>query len=69
VALFRKGQRVIGAGGADLEDLRTVLKLAGDGRLRPVIHEVLPLERAGDAHRLIADRSHVGKVILTSERE
>jgi putative PIG3 family NAD(P)H quinone oxidoreductase len=37
----------------------------GDGRLRPVVHEVLPLERAADAHRLVAGDTVVGKVVLT----
>jgi NADPH:quinone reductase-like Zn-dependent oxidoreductase len=36
-----------------------------DGRLRPVIHTVLPLERAADAHRLVASDEVVGKVVLS----
>ena len=35
-----------------------------DGRLRPVVHEVMPLERAADAHRLVASDAVVGKVVL-----
>ncbi|HEY0155657.1 MAG TPA: NAD(P)H-quinone oxidoreductase [Thermoanaerobaculia bacterium] len=35
------------------------------GRIRPVIHEVLPLERANDAHRLMAASEHFGKIVLT----
>lgn len=41
--------------------------LMGDlesGRLEPVIAEVFPFERAGDAHRFIAERRNVGKVVL-----
>lgn len=34
------------------------------GRIRPVIHAVLPLERAGDAHRLMAASEHFGKIVL-----
>lgn len=34
------------------------------GRVRPVIHTVLPLERAADAHRLMAASEHFGKIVL-----
>lgn len=37
---------------------------AAAGRLRPVIGEVFPLERAGDAHAAIEGRGLVGKVVL-----
>ena len=35
-----------------------------DGRLRPVVHAVLPLERAAEAHRMVGDDANVGKVLL-----
>lgn len=34
------------------------------GRLNPVVAESFPFERAGDAHRFIAERRNVGKVLL-----
>jgi NADPH2:quinone reductase len=37
---------------------------AEQGRLRPVIGEVLPMARAADAYRLLLDRKNFGKVIL-----
>jgi len=36
-----------------------------DGTLRPVVAEAFPLDRAADAHRFIAERRNVGKVVLT----
>lgn len=35
------------------------------GRLEPVVARTFPLERAGDAHRFIQNRSNIGKVVLT----
>ena len=34
------------------------------GRLKPVVHTVLPLARAADAHRLVLSSAHFGKVVL-----
>jgi putative PIG3 family NAD(P)H quinone oxidoreductase len=34
------------------------------GRIRPVIHTVLPLERAEEAHRLMEASEHFGKIVL-----
>jgi putative PIG3 family NAD(P)H quinone oxidoreductase len=34
------------------------------GRLKPVIHAVLPLERAGDAHRMMKASEQFGKIVL-----
>ena len=38
--------------------------LAG-GEFEPVVAEAFPFERAADAHRMIAERRNVGKVVLT----
>ena len=35
------------------------------GRIRAVVHCVLPLARAAEAHRLVAASEHFGKVVLT----
>jgi putative PIG3 family NAD(P)H quinone oxidoreductase len=43
--------------GADLEA----------GRIRPVVHTVLPLERAEEAHRLMESNEHFGKIVLANE--
>lgn len=34
------------------------------GNLRPIVAEAFPFERAGEAHRFIAERRNVGKVVL-----
>jgi NADPH:quinone reductase-like Zn-dependent oxidoreductase len=38
---------------------------AESGQLRPVVAEAFPLEKGPDAHRFIAERKNVGKVVLT----
>src|SRR5829696_3702723 len=43
-----------------------ILTELGAGRLSPVVARTFPLERAGDAHRFIQNRSNIGKVVLTT---
>jgi putative PIG3 family NAD(P)H quinone oxidoreductase len=41
-----------------------VWPLIAEGRIKPVVHEVFPLEQAADAHRLMESNQHVGKLVL-----
>ncbi|HLO89364.1 MAG TPA: medium chain dehydrogenase/reductase family protein [Nostocaceae cyanobacterium] len=49
------------------KDLLTLLDLCAQGKLKPVISEVLPLTRAVDAHRLISQSKVIGKIVLVNE--
>jgi putative PIG3 family NAD(P)H quinone oxidoreductase len=42
-----------------------VWPLVAEGTVRPIIHARLPLEQVRDAHQLLEDSSHTGKVLLT----
>ncbi|HLG87116.1 MAG TPA: NADP-dependent oxidoreductase [Alphaproteobacteria bacterium] len=44
--------------------LRTIVALFGEGRFRAPAIEVLPLEKAGDAHRRVQDGHVRGKLLL-----
>ncbi|MBV9822786.1 MAG: NAD(P)H-quinone oxidoreductase [Actinobacteria bacterium] len=43
-----------------------VWPLVEAGRVRPVVHGVLPLAQAAEAHRTVADSGHIGKLVLTT---
>ena len=45
--------------------VRDVLPGFSDGRFRPLVDSVFPLERAADAHRRMAANANVGKIVLT----
>jgi len=45
-----------------------VWPLVADGSVRPVVHARFPLADAGDAHRLVEEGSHIGKVLLLVDR-
>jgi putative PIG3 family NAD(P)H quinone oxidoreductase len=42
-----------------------VWPLVAQGHVRVLVHEVLPLDRVAEAHQVMEDSSHVGKIVLT----
>jgi NADPH2:quinone reductase len=38
--------------------------LFAQGKIKPVIHQVFPLEQAAEAHALMESSTHVGKIVL-----
>jgi NADPH:quinone reductase-like Zn-dependent oxidoreductase len=62
--LFRREQTIQGSNGWTHNDLLTVTRLAFEGRLRPVIDRVLPLERAAEGEEAMARREVIGKVVI-----
>ena len=57
--------KIIGSNSFYDDDLRALMRLIADGKMRPVIDKVLPLDQAGEGLRLIADREVIGKVVVT----
>ena len=43
-----------------------VWPLVADGSVRTLVHTTLPLEQAGEAHRIMEASDHIGKIVLTS---
>ena len=41
-----------------------MLHLIAQGAIKPLIHEVLPVERAAEAHRKLAQHEVIGKIVL-----
>ncbi|MEY9910905.1 NADPH2:quinone reductase [Catenulispora sp. MAP12-49] len=65
----RRGVRVVRptAGPEDMRRLtESALRAAAEGRLRPVIGQRFPLERADEAHAAIQERRTVGKTLLVA---
>ena len=46
------------------ELVQKVWPMVSDGRIRPTIHAVLPITEAEEAHRILQNGGHSGKVIL-----
>lgn len=55
---------IMGWTGQTNADLNDSLKAAAEGRFRVLIDRVMPLSAAAEAHRYVAERGGLGKVIL-----
>ena len=45
--------------------MQAIMQWAGEGKLKPHVDRVLPLERAAEAMSAIADRSVIGRAVLS----
>ncbi|MGH9322928.1 MAG: zinc-binding dehydrogenase [Vicinamibacteria bacterium] len=65
--LFRREHTIQGSNGWTHSELRRVLTLAFEGKLRPVIDRVLPLEKVAEGERAMERREVFGKVVIRPE--
>lgn len=63
--IFFRQVEVLGSTMGSKADLLAVLGHVAAGKLSPVVHAVLPLAQAADAHRMLEERQAFGKVVLT----
>ncbi len=63
--VFFRQVQILGSTMGSKADLLAVLGHVAAGRLRPVVHQVLPLAEAAEGHRLLEARAAFGRVVLT----
>jgi alcohol dehydrogenase len=57
--------KIIGSNSFYDDNLQALMQLIQEGKMKPVIDKVLPLEEAAEGLRLIRDREVIGKVVVT----
>ncbi|ARP98514.1 zinc-binding dehydrogenase [Pseudorhodoplanes sinuspersici] len=57
--------KIIGSNSFYHENLAALMDMIQDGRLKPVVDKVLPLEEAAEGLRMIRDREVMGKIVVT----
>ncbi len=62
--LFSRHISILGSYMGSKAELYSVLGLLEQGKVRPVIDTVMPLEQAADAHRRLEKREQFGKIVL-----
>jgi NADPH:quinone reductase-like Zn-dependent oxidoreductase len=61
---FVKQQRLIGSYGRNRADIQMALEWAAEGRLKPVIDTVFPLDQTAEAFAHLRSRNVLGKVLI-----
>jgi NADPH:quinone reductase-like Zn-dependent oxidoreductase len=56
--------KIMGSNSFYDDNLSALMQMIAEGKMRPVIDKVLPLEQARDGLRLIEDREVIGKVVV-----
>jgi NADPH:quinone reductase-like Zn-dependent oxidoreductase len=64
IPFFRRELRVIGSNSVTQAEIRLVVDLVDQGKLRVPIGQRFPLERFADALRLMVERRHYGRMLL-----
>ncbi|MCZ6679710.1 MAG: zinc-binding dehydrogenase [Candidatus Poribacteria bacterium] len=62
--MYQKQLTIMGSALGTTSELRTIIRLAEQGKLTPVIDRVLPLRAAAEAHRILEARENFGKICL-----
>jgi alcohol dehydrogenase len=65
--LFRREQTILGSNGWTHAELVSVVDLAFEGKVRPFIDRVLPLERTVEGEIALQNREVFGKVVICPE--
>jgi NADPH:quinone reductase-like Zn-dependent oxidoreductase len=62
--LYLRRLRIIGTAGTNFPDVEQALEAAAAGKIRAIIGRTMPLDAAGEAHRIVQERRFLGKIIL-----
>jgi len=62
--VFYKQLQILGSTMGRKGDLMTIMNLIGQGKLNPVIDRVLPLAEVRQAHQIVEEGKHFGKIVL-----
>jgi NADPH:quinone reductase-like Zn-dependent oxidoreductase len=62
--VFARQIQILGSYMGRRAEVSEVFRWVEKGKLKPVVHRVLPLAEAAEAHRILEDRETFGKVVL-----
>lgn len=63
--LYQSHRQILGAPFGGWNDFRDVVEMMSRTGIRPLVHAAYPMEQVADAHRVIENSEHIGKVVVT----
>ena len=63
--VFAKQLSILGSYMGSKSELVELLRFFEQGKLKPVVDRVMPLEEAAEAHRIMEERKQFGKIVLS----
>ena len=63
--MYQKQLSLLGSALGSSSELRTIIQLANNGMLNPVVDQTLPLSKAQLGHQILEYRSNFGKICLS----
>jgi len=64
--IFGKQISLIGSTMGSHQDFHDLLDLLWSGKIKPVIHRVMPLSEGCDAYKMMEEGQHFGKIVLAT---
>ncbi|MGC8948864.1 MAG: zinc-binding dehydrogenase, partial [Thermoprotei archaeon] len=65
--LILRGVTISGSVSSTKIDLLQALRLTAEGKIKPIIHDVVPLEQVQQVHDMMRKKETVGRVLLRTE--
>jgi NADPH:quinone reductase-like Zn-dependent oxidoreductase len=62
--VFSRQLQILGSRTGSIAEMRAAWRLVEEGKVKPVVDAVFPLEQAAAAHRRLESRGQFGKVVL-----
>ncbi|MCE0485470.1 zinc-binding dehydrogenase [Ornithinimicrobium sediminis] len=66
--IYQSHRQIIGAPLGGWNDFVDVVAMLDRCALRPLLHAVMPMEQIVEAHRILEESAHVGKVVVTIDQ-
>jgi zinc-binding alcohol dehydrogenase/oxidoreductase len=63
--IFSKQISLIGSTMGSHQDFRDILNILWAGKIKPVIHQVMPLSEGIEAYKMMQEGKQFGKIVLT----
>ena len=62
--IFSKQIKIIGSTMGSHQDFQDLLSMLWSGKIKPVIHQVMPLSEGVEAYKMMEEGRHFGKIVL-----